>query len=91
MMRDVAQKKTDLALIDSWTAQQSLISSKNIGEHLSLIPTALIQQSLHAAISLKRKDHKEIAAAFNQSLKEMREDGSYQALLERHNFPQALL
>lgn len=91
MMREVAQKKTDLALIDSWTAQQSLATDKNIGDHLSLIPTTLIQQSLHAAISLKRKDHKEIAAAFNKSLKEMRADGSYQALLARHNYPQGLL
>lgn len=91
MIRDVAQKKTDLALIDSWTAQQSLKTSKNISQHISILPTALIEQRLHAAISLKRKDHKEIAIAFNESLKEMREDGSYQALLERHDFPQELL
>lgn len=87
MLRSVASKKTDLALIDFWTAEQSLANQKNIANHLELVPTPVISQSLHATISLKRSDHKEIAKAFNKTLKAMKEDGSYQEILERYNYP----
>lgn len=85
MLREVANKNTDLALIDYWTAEQSLQDQKNIAKHLELIPTPVITQSLHATISLKRSDHKEIAEAFNTALKNMKEDGSYQEILDRYN------
>jgi len=88
MLRDVATKSTDIALIDRWTAKNSLINSQNIADHLEVIPTPLISRGLHTTISLKRKDRDIIASAFNQALKEMKDDGSYDKILAHHNYPQ---
>jgi ABC-type transporter MlaC component/ABC-type amino acid transport substrate-binding protein len=88
MLRDVATKSTDIALIDHWTAENSLLKSKNIADHLEVIPTPLISRSLHTTISLKRNDRDIIASAFNQALKEMKDDGSYDKILTHHNYPQ---
>lgn len=87
MLRDVATKKSDIALIDHWTASNSLKNNENIADHLEVIPSALISLGLHVTISLQREDHKEIALAFNKTLKAMKEDGSYNKILSKHNFP----
>ena len=87
MLRDVATKKSDIALIDHWTASNSLKNNENIADHLEVIPSALISLDLHVTISLQRKDHKKIALAFNKTLKAMKEDGSYNKILSKHNFP----
>jgi len=86
MLRDVANKSTDIALLDNWTVSNSLINSKNIADHLEIMPT-LIQRGLHVTISKQREDHKLIAEAFNKSLAQMKKDGSYQAILNKHNYP----
>jgi polar amino acid transport system substrate-binding protein len=86
MIRDVANKNTDIALLDNWTAQNSLESSKNIADHLEVMPT-LIKRNLHVTISKNRSDHQVIAEAFNKSLAEMKQDGSYQELLKKHKYP----
>ncbi|MFT4766161.1 MAG: phospholipid transport system substrate-binding protein [Oleispira sp.] len=86
MVRDVANKNTDIALLDYWTAQNSLDNTKNIADHLEVMPT-LIQRGLHVTISKLRTDYKAIAEDFNKSLAEMKQDGSYQLLLKKHNYP----
>jgi phospholipid transport system substrate-binding protein len=86
MIRDVANKNTDIALLDNWTAQNSLGNSKNIADHIEVMPT-LIKRSLHVTISKNNKDHQIIAEAFNKSLAEMKRDGSYQELLKKHKYP----
>jgi ABC-type transporter MlaC component len=87
MMRDVATKDTDIALLDHWTAADSMQKQKNIADHLELTPTPLISRTLHATISHKNSKHKEIAEAFNQALKAMKADGSYKKILLQHNYP----
>jgi phospholipid transport system substrate-binding protein len=87
MLRDVANKSTDIALLDKWTVSNSLAHSKNIADHLEVMPT-LIQRGLHVTISKQRDDHKLIAEAFNKALAQMKKDGSYQQLLNKHNYPQ---
>jgi phospholipid transport system substrate-binding protein len=86
MIRDVANKSTDIALLDHWTAQNSLDNSKNIADHLEVMPT-LIKHGLHVTITKKRADHQVIAEAFNKSLAEMKKDGSYQEILKKHHYP----
>jgi ABC-type amino acid transport substrate-binding protein len=86
LIRKVANKSTDLALLDNWTVQNSLDSSKNIAGHLEVMPT-LIERSLHVTISKERTDHQAIAEAFNKSLAEMKQDGSYQEILNKYNYP----
>jgi phospholipid transport system substrate-binding protein len=88
LIRKVANKSTDLALLDNWTVQNSLDNSKNIADHLEVMPT-LIERSLHVTISRERTDHKAIAEAFNKSLAEMKQDGSYQEILKKYNYPGA--
>jgi ABC-type amino acid transport substrate-binding protein len=61
-------------------------SSKNIADHLKVMPT-LIKRSLHVTISKNKTDHQIIAEAFNDSLAEMKRDGSYQELLKKHRYP----
>lgn len=87
MVRDVATKNTDIALLDHWLVSNNLQSQKNVADHLEVIPTPLISQNLHVTISHKNKKHKEIADAFNQALKEMQKDGSYDKILKKHNYP----
>ncbi|CCK75977.1 hypothetical protein OLEAN_C18010 [Oleispira antarctica RB-8] len=86
MIRDVANKSTDIALLDHWTAQNSLNNTKNIADHLEVMPT-LIQRGLHVTISKLRTDHQAIAEAFNKALAEMKQDGSYQEILKKHHYP----
>jgi phospholipid transport system substrate-binding protein len=86
MIRDVANKNTDIALLDNWTALNSLGSSKNVADHLKVMPT-LIKRSLHVTISKNKTNHNVIAEAFNKSLADMKRDGSYQELLKKHKYP----
>jgi phospholipid transport system substrate-binding protein len=86
MIRDVANKNTDIALLDNWTAQNNLGNSKNIADYLEVMPT-LIKRSLHVTISKNNTNHQVIAEAFNKSLAEMKRDGSYQELLKKHKYP----
>ena len=86
MVRDVANKSTDLALLDYWTANNSLDHTQNIADHLEIMPT-LIERGLHVTISKKRNDHKVVADAFNKALTKMKADGSYQEILNKHNYP----
>ncbi len=91
MLRDVASKKVDLALMDHWSVENSLKNNKNIADHLEILPSALINRGLHVTISLKNKNHKAIAQAFNNTLAAMKLDGSYDKILAKHNFPQTPL
>jgi len=86
MVRDVANKNTDIALLDNWTASTSLGHTKNVADHLEIMPT-LIERGLHVTISKKRDGHKLIADAFNKALAKMKADGSYQEILKKHNYP----
>lgn len=86
MVRDVANKNTDIALLDNWTASTSLGHTKNVADHLEIMPT-LIERGLHVTISKKRDGHKLIADAFNKALAKMKADGSYQEILKKHHYP----
>lgn len=86
MVRDVANKSTDIALLDHWTVSNSLSHTKNIADHLKVLPT-LIKRRLHATISKKREGHKLLAEAFNMALAEMKKDGSLKALFKKHGYP----
>lgn len=87
MIRDVATKDTDLALLDHWTVVNNMQKQKNIADHLELTPTPLISRTLHVTISHKNSQYKQIAKAFNLALKAMKADGSYDKILQQHNYP----
>lgn len=87
MLRDVATKNTDIALVDHWTAMTSMKSKKNIADHLEITPTPLISRNLHATVSRRNSKHKEISINFNKALNAMKADGSYNKILEQHSYP----
>ena len=87
LVRDVAAKKTDIALIDRWTAKSKLNNMQNVADHLEMITAPLIQRDLHITASKNNTNHQQIIDAFNKSLRDMKSDGSYNALLKRHNYP----
>jgi len=86
LVRDVAAKNTDIALIDQWTAETKLNSMQNIADHLEMIATPIIKRGLYITASKQNKNHQQIIAAFNKTLQDMKSDGSYNALLKRHNY-----
>lgn len=51
---------------------------------LELAPGALSENPLHFGVSKRRPDADQIARAFNAALSDMRGDGSYDHLLEKH-------
>lgn len=87
MVRDVAIKNTDIALLDHWLASNDMRKQQNVADHLEVIPAPLITKGLHVTISHKNEEHKEIAQAFNQALKAMKADGSYEKILKKHSYP----
>lgn len=87
MMRDVAARNTDIALVDHWTAMNSMQAKKNIADHLEITQTPLISHNLHATISHKNNQYKEISMNFNQALNAMKADGSYNKILKQHSYP----
>ena len=87
LFRDVAAKELDLALVDHWVAQQELANKDHIASHLITAPGTLSVRPLHIAIPKNHPNAASIIKAFNSGLKQIRNDGSYQALLEQFNYP----
>jgi len=87
LFRDVAAKELDLALVDHWVAQQELANKDHIASHLVTAPGTLSVRPLHIAIPKNHPNAAAILKAFNSGLKQIQNDGSYQALLEQFNFP----
>lgn len=57
---------------------------RRLGQDLELLPKALSDNDLHILVSLRHPEHAQIVAAFDRGLLEMRADGSYATLFERH-------
>jgi polar amino acid transport system substrate-binding protein len=54
---------------------------------LEVLPKPLTSNGLHIAVSKTRPDHEKIIADFNRMVAEMRADGTYGRILERHAPP----
>lgn len=57
---------------------------------IDFLPQAISTADLHLALSRKTPDHKKIQTDFNRGLKQIRVDGRYDAILERHGFSSTL-
>jgi polar amino acid transport system substrate-binding protein len=88
LFRDVANKNLDLALVDHWVADTELTNKKHIAEHLMRVVGTLASRSLHVTIPKSSKNGKTLIDAFNTGLARLKQDGTYQQLLEQHQFPQ---
>lgn len=88
LFRDVANKSLDLALVDHWVAGTELADKKHIAEHLTQVAGTLASRPLHLTIPKSKANGQALIDAFNTGLKRLKQDGSYQQLLEQHQFPQ---
>ncbi|MCA4130751.1 amino acid ABC transporter substrate-binding protein, partial [Pseudomonas aeruginosa] len=53
-------------------------------DKLEVLPTPLGENGLHLLVSLRNPRHDEIVDGFDLAIRGMRDDGSYQRLLERY-------
>ncbi|MDK2778917.1 MAG: ABC transporter substrate-binding protein [Pseudomonadota bacterium] len=93
MFRDVAAKALDTALVDRWAGQVELDSKPAIASHLVMLETPLVTRDLHVTIARVQAGDPDYAPellieAFNTGLRLIREDGTYQSLLKKHNYPE---
>ena len=51
---------------------------------LEFLPNSLIKRGVHIAVSKSNPKHKEILTNFNKALKAMKNDGTYQSILKKH-------
>jgi len=52
---------------------------------LEILPQALIKRGAHIAVSKSNPDHIEIIDKFNKALESMKRDGTYDAILKKHD------
>jgi polar amino acid transport system substrate-binding protein len=51
---------------------------------LEFLPNPLIKRGVHIAVSKSNPRHKEIIAKFNKALEAMKNDGTYESILKKH-------
>ncbi len=52
---------------------------------MKILPQTLIKRGVHIAVSKSNPAHAEIIAKFNQALKAMKRDGTYDAIINKHD------
>ena len=86
-LSDLLLGKIDLTLDDEKVLQYMVNKQfPNSVKKLEILPKPLTTRGLHIAISKENPAHQKIADDFNQALKAMKADGSYQKILEQHKY-----
>jgi polar amino acid transport system substrate-binding protein len=77
--------RVDLTLEDEITARVHFNGDlAELKGQLEFLPMPLTENGLHILVGRHVPRHAEIVAAFNQAIREMRADGSYDALMREH-------
>lgn len=77
--------RVDLTLEDEITARVHFNSDlAELKGELEFLPVPLAENGLHILVGRHVPHHAEIIAAFNQAIRAMRADGSYDALMREH-------
>ncbi|WP_447744894.1 substrate-binding periplasmic protein [Pseudomonas nicosulfuronedens] len=77
--------RVDLTLEDEITARVHFNGDlAGLKGQLEFLPVPLTENGLHILVGRHNPHHAEIVAAFNKAIREMREDGSYDALMREH-------
>lgn len=83
--RMLAAGRVDLTLEDEWVAKYYLSHElAELSPALEFLPVPLSESPLHILVRRKHPQSGKIVSAFNQALRDMRADGSYTAILQRH-------
>lgn len=81
----VAAGHVDLTLDSTDVIEHSILrGDRGLRERVEFLEPALIQQNIHMAVTLSRSDHAEIVANFNKALADMKSDGSFDRLFDKH-------
>jgi len=76
----------DLTLDDERVLRYTLSQSlPELGARLEILATPLTTRGINIGVSRKNPDHKRIIADFDKAIAEMKQDGSYDRILQKHN------
>ncbi len=79
------QGKLDLTLDDELVIRHQLRTfMPGTSEQFAFLTKPVSIRGLHILVSRRHQNHEQIVSAFNQALKQMKEDGSYQSILEKY-------
>ncbi len=86
--RMVQAQRLDLAVEDELVARYLFKGElASISGDLEFLPRPLSESGLHILVSHQHPEHRQIAEAFDQAITEMRRDGSYARIFQRHGYP----
>lgn len=78
-------RRVQLTLEDELVARFHLSRElASIRDQLEFLPQPLSENGLHILVSRNHPQHQQIAEAFNKAIEEMRVDGSYAQIFQRH-------
>lgn len=81
----LSAKRVELTLEDEFVARFHLNRDlAHLRDGLEFLPRPLSENGLHLLIRRSHPQRVEIAEAFDRAIREMHDDGSYAALIERH-------
>jgi polar amino acid transport system substrate-binding protein len=82
----LTQGRIDLTLDDELVLQYEINQyMPNSKKDLEFLPKPLAVRGIHIGVSRENPDHTKIVAAFNKAIKEMKKDGSFDAIVAKHN------
>lgn len=85
-LRKLVEGDIDLSLDDErvlrYTLNQSL---PELRARLEILATPLTTRGINIGVSRKNPDHARIVADFDRAIAEMKQDGSYERILQKHN------
>ncbi len=79
------QGRIDLTLDDQWAIRHEIAAyMPSAASEFEFLPQPLARRGLHLLVSRAHPKHKEIVAAFNKAVKEMKADGSFDKIVQKH-------
>ena len=88
-LEKLALKRIDLVLSDQLIAMYYMnlrLENPELNSDFEFIAPAMSQTPLYFGISKKNPRHKEIIQQFNQFLSEIKSDGTYEGIFNRHGY-----
>lgn len=84
---DVAAGRLDATLDDELVLRYGISRYlKNTSNELEILPKPVSSRGLRIAVSKANPRHKEIVAAFNKAIEQMRNDGTYKSIVEQYRY-----
>lgn len=81
----LVQGRIDLTLDDELVLKYEINQfMPNRMKELEFLPKPLAVQGLHIGVSRENPDHAKIVAGFNKAIAEMKQDGTFQKILDKH-------